>query len=250
MHKLLLPAASLALLSTLPTASIHAKPILGPINPAARCAAFWSGMTRAAPAGSPAHDQMTERKNQWLALAVTQIGESEAKRILNANGPALGQQVRDFAGDSDAMQGFAAAYADCEALPAAKSAVTAKAPWTKAPPVISDRDRANGERALACAGMARHYEDIDNILATDLYGKSADYSPIIDHYRPDLTPAQKQSGIMKGQKDFAQMLVQDGVARRAAIMAGKPMTTEQNESVKFSKECARMSNVLKRVIGK
>ena len=212
-------------------------------------------MSRAAPAGSPAHDQMTARKTQWLARAVSEIGESEANRILNANGPALGQQVRDFAGDSDKMQAFAAAYADCETLPAGKSGVTAKAPSAKAPaakapPVITEGDRANGEQALGCAGMARLYEDTDNIIASDLYGKLADYSPIIDHYRPDLTPEQKQAGIMKGQKDFAQMIVQDGVARRAAIIAGKPMTPEQNESVKFSKECARMYNVLKRVIGK
>lgn len=229
----------------------YSKPTGVPVHPSARCAVFWSAMTRSVPQDSPAHKEMTARKNAWLADAAASIGQPEANRILNAHGPYYGNQVREMAGNATALQAFAAKYSNCNSVPASRAITRSNGSnpaFIKPIPAVTEKDKANGVRALACAGMARTNEDMGNIPAVELFGKSSVYLRIIKHFRPDFAEADIKSGIVAAQIDYAKLVTRNHADRHSHTMTGKPWDIKKSELLVFSRECARMANVMARIV--
>lgn len=253
MKMVLAPVVLAIAVSSFAAVPANAKPTGVPIHPSARCAVFWSAMTRAVPQNSTPYAQMTARKEAWLAHASAAIGATKANKILNADGPYYGGLVREMAGDAAALQAFAANYSECEKTPAEASpavGISAPAANAKAPPTVTAKDKQNGERALRCAGMARMNEDMDNLIAVQLYGKLSDYLPIVSHFRPDLSDTEIKSALMSAQQEYAKLIVRDKSARTASTMAGQKWDIEKSEGVILSRECAQMANVMSRFIKK
>ena len=232
---------------------VDAKPSGVPVHPSARCAVFWSAMTRGVPQGSPPLKESIARKEAWLAHAVSAIGETKANRILNADGPYYGNQVREMAGDADAIRAFAANYSSCETAPSSGPPIirnAAPAVSAKPIPTVTAKDKESGDRAFRCAGMAQMNEDIGNFVATKYYGKLSDYLPIIQHFRPDLSDVEIKKRVISAQMEYAKLLERDKSARRTATLAGKQWDVEKSEGAVLFQGCAQMANVMSRFIKK
>lgn len=252
--KIILWLGAVAMLTTGSAGTpVDAKPTSGAVHPSARCAVFWSAMTRGVPQGSEPYTQFIARKDAWLSDAISAIGTTEANRILNADGPYYGNQVREMAGNADAMRAFAANYSGCETAPSSGTSIVRNAVPTapaKPIPTVTAKDKESGDRAFRCAGMAQMNEDIDNVVATKYYGKTSDYLRIIKHFRPDLSDINIKKGVATAQIEYAKLLERDKAARRNATLAGKQWDVEKSEGAVLFQGCAQMANVVSRFIKK